>query len=107
MRAMQLQQADRAAPVAERDEVLAQYAQPPRQVTQFVGENDRLPKAAQIFAAGRARPDAGQLVVFGRPLAVVIGAVGGVEKRNPVSHLLLLHDRAIIAFLEAQAPKPL
>ena len=35
MRAMQFEEADGAAAVAERDEILAQDAQPPRQVAQF------------------------------------------------------------------------
>ncbi len=36
MRTMQLQEADGAAPVAERDEILAQDAQAPGQVAQFL-----------------------------------------------------------------------
>src|ERR1700730_10027470 len=86
MRAMQFQEADRAALVAERDEVLAENAQAARQLPQRVGQDDRLPEAAQIFAAGRARPDSGQLLVFRRPLAMVVAAVGLRQKRRSLSH---------------------
>jgi hypothetical protein len=91
MRAVQLQQANRPAAVAKGDEVLAQYTQSPREVIQLAGQNDRLPKTPHIFTAWRARPDAGQLLVFRRPLAVVIGAVGCIEKRHPFGHRSLLH----------------
>jgi len=45
MRAMQFQQADAAALVAEGDEILAQNAQPPGHFAQFGGLDHRLPKA--------------------------------------------------------------
>ena len=80
MRAMQFQQADGAALVAEGDEILAQNAQPPGHFAQFGGLDHRLPKAPQIFAARRARPDPGQFLVYRRALAMVIGAVGAVKK---------------------------
>src|SRR5882757_10301563 len=51
MGTMQLQQSHSAAPVAEHHQLLAQDLDPMRQVAQFVGEADRLPKAAQILAA--------------------------------------------------------
>ena len=60
MRAMQLQQADGAALVAEHDEVLAEDLDPQRQIVQLVGETDRLPEAAQIFAARRAGANMGE-----------------------------------------------
>src|SRR5438105_15115752 len=89
MRAVQFQQADRARSVAERDEVLAEDAQAARQIAQFAGQNHRLPEAPQIFAAWRVRPDPGQFLVFGRPLAMLIGAEGGVQKRRSRSHDVL------------------
>src|SRR5439155_23953852 len=86
MRAMQFEETDGAGFVAERDEVLTENAQPPRDLAQFAGEDDRLPKAPQIFAARRPRPDTGQLLVHRRALAVVIGAVGGGQERRSCSH---------------------
>src|SRR5439155_9971414 len=77
MRAMQFEETDGAGSVAERDEVLTENAQPPRDLAQFAGEDDRVPKAPQIFAAWRPRPDTGQFLVHRRALAMVIGAVGG------------------------------
>src|SRR5690242_18800378 len=104
--AMKLQQSDRPAAVAEGDEILPQDAQPTRQVAQLLRQHNRLPKMAHIFAARRSRPDARELLVLRRPLAVVVGAVSRAEQRNPVSHLLLLDDRTIIAFLEARRQNP-
>jgi hypothetical protein len=86
MRAMQSQEADRAALVAERDEVLAEDAQPARQLGQLARQDDRLPEAAQILAAGRARTDSGQFLVLRRPLAMVIAAVGPGQKRRSLGH---------------------
>jgi len=96
MGAMQFQEADAAAPVAVGDEVLAEDADAPRQVAQFAGEDDRLPEAPQIFPARRPRPDAGQLLVIRRPLAVVISAVGGIQKRRSPSHDPLLRAAAVV-----------
>ena len=75
MRAMQLQQPDVAAPVAERDQFLAEDPDPHRQVLQLVGEADRLPEAAHIFAARRIRTDMGEFAVLGRHVAVMVAAV--------------------------------
>ncbi len=84
MRAMQFEETDRAAAIAERDEILAHDAQPPRQVAQFLGQNDRLPEAPQIFAAGRARADPRQLLVLRRPLAMMVCAIGHTKKGCPL-----------------------
>src|SRR5262249_50238849 len=62
--AVQLQQPDGAAPVAERHELLPQDLDAVRQIPQLVGEADRLPEAAQIFAARRARADMGELGIL-------------------------------------------
>ena len=86
MRAVQFKEADGAALVAKRHQILAENAQPPRQLAEFAGEDDRLPKAPQIFAARGARPDAGQLLVLPRSLAMVIGAVGDIQKRRSLGH---------------------
>jgi len=39
----------------------------------MLGEDDRLPEAPQILAAGCAGSDPAQLLILGRPFAVVIG----------------------------------
>src|ERR1700730_14834815 len=103
MRAIKLQEADRTRLVAERDEVLAEDAQAPRQLAQFAGEDDRLPEAPQIFPARLARPDPGQLMILGRPLAMVIGAVGGAQKRRSLSHALA--PRSFIDHLSPRSPE--
>ncbi len=86
MRAMQFQEADRTALVTKRYKILAENSQSARQLAEFTGQDDRLPEAPQIFAAGRAWPDAGQLFVFSRPLAMVIAAVGLGQKRRSIGH---------------------
>src|SRR5439155_13843 len=53
MRAMQFEETDGAGFVAERNEVLAENAQAPRDLAQFAGKDDRLPKAPQIEAVDR------------------------------------------------------
>jgi hypothetical protein len=45
------------------------------QVLQFTGEADRLPEAAQIFAAGRIGADMGEFCVFIGYLAMEVAAV--------------------------------
>ena len=64
MRTMQLQQANGAAQVAKRDQLFAENPDPLRKVAEFVGEADRLPEAAQIFAARRAGADMGEFGVL-------------------------------------------
>ena len=86
VRAMQFKEADGAALVAKRNQVFAENPQPPRQLAEFAGEDDRLPEAPQIFAARGTRPDAGQLLVLRRSLAMVIGAVGLIQKRRSLGH---------------------
>src|SRR5262245_53215759 len=77
MRAMQFQQSNLAPLVAERDEILPENANSPRQLAQFAGEDDRLPKAAEIFSTRRVRPDAGQFRVIDWSLAMVVSTIGG------------------------------
>src|SRR5262252_5473215 len=98
MRAVQLQQAQRAATIAKGDEILAEDAQPPGQIAQFLGEDDRLPKAAQILAAWRARPDAGELFVRRGALAMMIRAVGGVQKWCSCQHRVRPPARCVVLF---------
>src|SRR5204863_1399924 len=54
-----------------------------RQIFQVVGIADRLPEAAQIFAARRARPDMGQLGVLGGHVAMEVAAIPRLQKRSP------------------------
>src|SRR5260370_753562 len=57
-----------------------------RQVAQVVGEADRLPEAAEIFAAWRARADMGEFGILLGHLAAIIGAVSCLQKRSPGNH---------------------
>src|SRR5207302_9067007 len=74
MRAVQFEQTHRTALIAEDYEILSQDLDPMRQVPQLVGEADRLPEAAEIFAARRARSDMGEFDILLGDFAVVIGA---------------------------------
>ncbi len=74
MRTMQLQQTDGAAQVAKHHQFLTEDLDPMGQVLQFVGKADRLPKAAQIFAAWCVGADMGEFCVFVGHLAMEIGA---------------------------------
>ena len=65
---------------------MAMLVQATRQFAQLAGEDDRLPEAPQIFPARRPRPDPGQFCVFRRPLAVMVGSVGGIQERRSLSH---------------------
>jgi len=56
MRTMQLQQAHGAAHVAERHQFFPKHFYAPREIAQVVREAYRLPKAAQVLAAGCAGP---------------------------------------------------
>ena len=64
MRAMQFEQTDIAAAVAENHQLLAEDLDALRQVPEIVGKADRLPKAAQVFAARRVGADMGEFCVF-------------------------------------------
>src|SRR6516165_6377720 len=74
MRTMQLQQTDSAAKVAKHHQFLAEDLDPMRQVLQFVGEADRLPKAAQIFAAWCVGADMREFGVFPGHLTMEVAA---------------------------------
>src|ERR1051325_5532006 len=86
MRAVQFQETDRAALIAERDQILAQDPDPQRQIAEIVGETYRLPEAAHIFAARRIRPDMGELGILLRHRAVVIAAKTRLQEGCPVRH---------------------
>ena len=86
MRAMQFQQAGGAALVAKCDQILAEDLDPIWQVAQFVGKADRLPKAAQIFAARRARADMGEFRIFFRNIAVEVAAIPRLQERGSGRH---------------------
>ena len=85
--------ADSTALVAECHKIFAQDAQPLWQVAQILGKNDRLPEAPQILAAGCAGSDTRELFILGGSLAVVIRAVGCVQKRRSRCHGVLLNAR--------------
>src|SRR5215469_4103619 len=94
MRAMQLEEAGLAGAVTKGDEILAQDAEPERQVLQIVRVADRLPEAAEILAARRIRADMGKLGVFRRDLTVMIAAVTRLQIRSPRRHKKSpVHDR--------------
>jgi hypothetical protein len=77
MRAVQLQQADGAALVAEHHQLLAQDPKFDRQIRDVVGVADRLPEAAEILAARRVRSDVGEFRVLARHFAVIVAAEFG------------------------------
>jgi hypothetical protein len=72
---MQLQETDSAAPIAKHHQLLAEDLHPMGQVLQFVGEADRLPKAAQIFSARRIGTDMGEFYVFLGHLAMEVTTI--------------------------------
>jgi len=88
MGTVKLQEARRAAAVAECHEILTHNPQPPRQILQFLRPDDRLPEAAQILAAGCPRSDPGELLIGRGSRAMVISCVSGVQKRNALGHSL-------------------
>jgi len=83
---MQLQETDSAAPVAKHHQFLAENLHPMGEVLQFIGEADRLPKAAQIFAAWCVGTDMGQFCVFSGHLAMEVSAVSRRKERGPSDH---------------------
>jgi hypothetical protein len=64
MGAVQLQKTDGAAQVAKHYQFLAEDLDPMGQVLQLVGKADRLPKAAQIFAAWCVGADMNEFCAF-------------------------------------------
>src|ERR1700720_3555161 len=75
MWAMQFQQTDGAAQVAKHHQLPAEDLDPMGQVLQFVGKADRLPKAAQIFAAWCVGADMGEFCIFLGHLAMEVAAI--------------------------------
>src|SRR6516165_9878293 len=86
MRTMQLQQTDNAAPVAKHHQFLTEDLDPMRQVLQFVGEADRLPIAAEIFAAWCVGADMGEFCVLLGHLAMEVAAISHRQKRGSGDH---------------------
>ena len=76
--------------VAEEDEVLPQDANRPWQVLQLRGEAHRVPEAAQVFPAGGARTNVGQLLVFLGHIPPKVGAVRCDRSRYGCRHRRLL-----------------
>ena len=75
MRAMPLQQADRAAAVAKHHQLLAEDFDRQRQVLEVIRVADRLPEPAHVLAAGRVRADMGQLGILLRNVPMMVTAV--------------------------------
>jgi hypothetical protein len=89
MRAVQFEQSHSAALIAKYNEVLSQDLDPMRQVAQLVGEADRLPETAEIFAAGCARADMGELGVLLRNLTVKVSAISRLQDGALVTTVVL------------------
>src|ERR1041385_8963655 len=86
MRAVQFQETDRAALIAERDQILTQDPDPQGEIAQIIGETHRLPEAAHIFAPGCTAPDMGGFCIRLRPRAGVIAATSRLKEGCPVRH---------------------
>ena len=86
VRTVALQQADRAAAVAEHHQLLAEDLQCDRQVLEFVGVADRLPEPPHVLAAGRVRADMGEFRIFPRNLPMMVTAVARLQERSPGRH---------------------
>ena len=63
MRAVEMQQSIVALAVTEQDQILAEAAHTERQIRHHRGQCDRVPEAAQIFAARSAGTNLGQLPI--------------------------------------------
>ncbi len=88
--AARIQQPRPARAVAEQDQVLAEDAHGPRQAGRLAGQRQRLPIAAQQFAAERALAAAGQILVDVSRRSP-IGAAGPVIAAAP-EFLAEIHD---------------
>src|SRR5205823_9901008 len=86
MRTMQLKEAHCTAAVAKGDEILTHDAKAARQISQFIGQYDRLPVPPQVLAAGRAWPDSRKLLVIRRALAMMVRAIDCAQKRCSLWH---------------------
>jgi hypothetical protein len=80
MGAMQFQQPHDAALVAENDQFFPQDFDPVRQVAQFVGKADRLPKSAQVLAAWRAWTDMGKVGILVGDIAMMVATESRLQK---------------------------
>ena len=86
MGTMQLQQTHGAAQVAEHHQFFAENFHSLRQITQFVGEADRLPKAAQVFAARRAGSNMGELAVLAGDVTMEVAAKSRLQEGGSGGH---------------------
>src|ERR1700736_4239320 len=80
------QQTDGAAQVAKHHQFLAEDLDPMGQLLQFVGKADRLPKAAQIFAAWCVGADMGEFCVFFGHLAMEVAAISRCQVTGSGDH---------------------
>ena len=74
MAAAEMEKSDPAAEIAEQDELLVQDADRQWQLAELRGQRDRMPEAPQVFTAGRARADMGELGILSRARPAVIAA---------------------------------
>src|SRR5262249_40417069 len=77
---------DHPAQVAEHHQVFAQDLDPARDVRELLAETDRLPEAAHVFAAGRARSDMRELGVLAGNFAVKVAAELGPQEGGSGRH---------------------
>jgi hypothetical protein len=89
VRAMQLQETHRAAPIAECHQLFPEDFDPVGKVVQFVGEADRLPKAAKILATRGAAANMCELCVFAGHLAMEVATKSGRRVIGSRSHSIL------------------
>ncbi|MCY1187306.1 hypothetical protein D9M73_282690 [compost metagenome] len=78
MSTVAVQHADVTTTIAEGNQVFAQDANGLGQLAKLFGEAYRMPEAAHVLAHLGARPDAGQLGIFGRDDVVVVTTVRNV-----------------------------
>jgi hypothetical protein len=91
VRAVQMEHADAPAAIAEDHEIFAEDAHAARRSIQIAREGDRLPEAPQVFAAGGAGTDLGQLRIGGRRRPARVSVIGR-HRAHP--HAVLMGDSA-------------
>src|SRR6202043_1331191 len=74
--AMLVQEADAAAEIAEEDERLAEQLHHQRQLAELGTHRHRMPEAAHVLAARRARSDMGELDILAGLEDAMIAAIG-------------------------------
>ena len=78
VRAVELQQAHSAAPIAKYHEILSHYPDVLGHVVQLGGDGNRLPETAEVLTARCPRADVGQLLIFLWQVAVEVSSVGDI-----------------------------